>query len=41
MTNQTQTVQSGYAPVNGLNLYYEIHGSREPLVVLHAEYFLA
>lgn len=35
MNNQTQPVQSGYAPVNGLNMYYEIYGSGEPLVVLH------
>ena len=27
--------RSGYASVNGLNLYYEIHGSGEPLVLLH------
>ena len=26
--------QQGYASVNGLNLYYEIHGSGEPLVLL-------
>src|SRR5947209_6829655 len=26
--------QKGYASVNGLNLYYEIHGSGEPLVLL-------
>ena len=24
-----------YAEVNGLNLYYEIHGTGDPLVVLH------
>ncbi len=24
-----------YAPVNGLNLYYEIHGSGAPLILLH------
>lgn len=24
-----------FAPVNGLNLYYEIHGSGEPLILLH------
>lgn len=29
------TVQGSYAPVNGLNLYYEIHGSGQPLVLLH------
>jgi pimeloyl-ACP methyl ester carboxylesterase len=29
-------VKSGYAPVNnGLNLYYEIRGTGEPLIVLH------
>jgi pimeloyl-ACP methyl ester carboxylesterase len=27
--------KSGYAPVNGLNIYYEIHGTGEPLVLLH------
>lgn len=26
---------TGYAPVNGLNLYYEIHGSGAPLILLH------
>jgi len=31
---QTQ-VESGYAPVNGLEMYYEIHGSGRPLVLLH------
>jgi pimeloyl-ACP methyl ester carboxylesterase len=28
-------LESGYAPVNGLRLYYEIHGVGEPLVLLH------
>jgi len=28
-------VDSGYAPVNGLKMYYDIHGSGEPLVLLH------
>jgi hypothetical protein len=28
-------VTSGYARVNGLNLYYETHGSGGPLVLLH------
>ncbi len=27
--------RSGYAPVNGLRLYYEIHGTGAPLVLLH------
>jgi pimeloyl-ACP methyl ester carboxylesterase len=28
-------VESGYVPVNGLEIYYEIHGSGQPLVLLH------
>jgi pimeloyl-ACP methyl ester carboxylesterase len=28
-------VKSGYAPVNGLKMYYEIHGNGEPLILLH------
>jgi len=31
----TPVVKTGYAPVNDLKLYYEIHGSGEPLVLLH------
>ncbi len=31
--NQKHT--SGYAPVNGLSMYYEIHGTGKPLVLLH------
>jgi pimeloyl-ACP methyl ester carboxylesterase len=27
--------KSGYAPVNGLEMYYEIHGEGEPLILLH------
>jgi pimeloyl-ACP methyl ester carboxylesterase len=30
--------QAGYAPVNGLEMYYEIHGAGRPLVVLHGAY---
>lgn len=29
---------TGYAPVNGLNMYYEIHGSGEPVVMLHGAF---
>ncbi|GAA4189343.1 alpha/beta hydrolase [Streptosporangium oxazolinicum] len=28
-------VESGYAPVNGLDMYYEIHGTGRSLVLLH------
>jgi pimeloyl-ACP methyl ester carboxylesterase len=34
-TRTTTGFKTGYAPVNGLNLYYEIHGSGEPLILLH------
>jgi len=31
----TTANESGYAPVNGLNIYYEIHGTGRPLILLH------
>ena len=33
--NPRQTPPGQYAQVNGLNLYYELHGSGRPLVLLH------
>jgi pimeloyl-ACP methyl ester carboxylesterase len=32
------TPQTGYAPVNGLQMYYEIHGAGEPLLLLHGAF---
>jgi pimeloyl-ACP methyl ester carboxylesterase len=32
---------TGYAPVNGLNMYYEVHGSGRPLLLLHGAYMTA
>jgi alpha-beta hydrolase superfamily lysophospholipase len=29
------TPQTGHAPVNGLKLYYAIHGTGQPLVLVH------
>lgn len=29
---------TGYAPVNGLKIYYEIHGKGEPVVLLHGSF---
>jgi pimeloyl-ACP methyl ester carboxylesterase len=29
---------AGYAPVNGLKMYYEIHGKGEPVVLLHGSF---
>ena len=34
----TQPVQSGYADVNGLKMYYEVHGQGKPLVLLHGSF---
>jgi pimeloyl-ACP methyl ester carboxylesterase len=31
----TDRPKSGYAPVNGIELYYEVHGQGKPLVLLH------
>jgi pimeloyl-ACP methyl ester carboxylesterase len=34
---QSKALESGHAPVNGINMYYEVHGRRDgtPLVLLH------
>ena len=40
--NESTLVESDYAPVNGLKMYYEIHGARQggdlPLVLLHGAF---
>src|SRR5262245_26825849 len=33
-----QGPMTGYAPVNGLKMYYEVHGSGEPVVLLHGAF---
>jgi len=33
-----QKPQTGYAPVNGLRMYYEIHGKGQPVVLLHGSF---
>ena len=33
-----QKPTTGYAPVNGLNMYYEVHGSGNPVVLLHGSF---
>ncbi len=36
---QSKTLKSsGYAPVNGQKIYYEVHGEGQPLVLLHGAY---
>ncbi|WP_228236259.1 alpha/beta fold hydrolase [Allomuricauda sp. M10] len=32
---EKMTFESGYSPVNGLSMYYEIYGQGEPLVLVH------
>jgi pimeloyl-ACP methyl ester carboxylesterase len=34
-TGAPAAAKTGYAPVNGLKMYYEIHGDGEPLVLIH------
>ena len=38
VTFAQQKAVTGYAPVNGLKMYYEIHGSGEPVVLLHGAF---
>jgi pimeloyl-ACP methyl ester carboxylesterase len=33
-----QKPTTGYAPVNGIKMYYEIHGSGQPVVLLHGAF---
>lgn len=35
---KTVTIQTGYAPVNGLKMYYEVHGTGKPIIMLHGAY---
>lgn len=38
---RTNGSKTGYKKVNGLNMYYEMHGRGEPLVLLHGEFATA
>ena len=38
MTTQSGETTHGYISVNGLNMYYEIHGEGQPLVLLHGAF---
>jgi pimeloyl-ACP methyl ester carboxylesterase len=29
---------SGYAPVNGIKVYYEVYGEGKPIILLHGAY---
>ena len=36
---QNKPAQSGYAPVNGIKVYYEVYGEGQPLVLLHGAFY--
>jgi len=36
---QTKPSSSGYAPVNGIKVYYEVYGKGRPLVLLHGAFY--
>jgi pimeloyl-ACP methyl ester carboxylesterase len=38
MTINEIPAKTGYAPVNGVQMYYEIHGTGQPLVLLHGAF---
>ena len=35
MRTTTEGTPGGYAAVNGLDMYYEVHGTGRPLILLH------
>lgn len=36
---KVKPVKSGYAPVNGIKLYYEVYGKGKPIVLLHGAFY--
>lgn len=36
---QSKPAASGYAPVNGIKVYYEVYGEGRPIVLLHGAFF--
>ena len=36
-----ENLRGNYAEVNGLGIYYEMHGDGDPLVLLHGAYMTA
>src|ERR1700730_6241213 len=36
---QSKPADSGYAPVNGIKVYYEVYGEGKPLVLLHGAFY--
>jgi pimeloyl-ACP methyl ester carboxylesterase len=38
IVSAAEATTTGYAPVNGLKMYYEVHGSGDPVVLLHGAF---
>src|ERR1044072_9712743 len=36
---QNKPSNSGYAPVNGIKVYYEVYGEGKPIVLLHGAFY--
>ena len=36
---QVKPSESGYAPVNGIKVYYEVYGEGRPIVLLHGAFY--
>jgi len=36
---QLKPLTSGYAPVNGIKVYYEVYGKGEPIILLHGAFY--
>jgi pimeloyl-ACP methyl ester carboxylesterase len=36
---QSKPAESGYAPVNGIKVYYEVYGKGRPIVLLHGAFY--
>ena len=36
---QIKPSSSGYAPVNGIKVYYEVYGEGRPIVLLHGAFY--
>jgi pimeloyl-ACP methyl ester carboxylesterase len=39
VTGQNSKPESGYAPVNGIKVYYEVYGKGKPIVLLHGAFY--
>lgn len=38
-SQQIKPNETGYAPVNGIKMYYEVYGEGEPLILLHGAFY--